>query len=80
MKKIISAAAALAIAAGSLAACNNEDLKSGETSSEMMTPSSEMMAPESDSMDKDSMKSDEMMAPESDAKTSDSMMSDEMAH
>ncbi|VEH72233.1 hypothetical protein [Corynebacterium segmentosum] len=42
MKKIISAAAALAIAAGSLAACNNEDSKSGETSSEMMTPSSEM--------------------------------------
>lgn len=62
MKKFVTTAAALAVAASGLVACNDkkEDMD--------MTPSSEMMAPSSDAMESDSMmteqmKSDEMMAP-----------------
>ncbi|OFN34006.1 hypothetical protein [Corynebacterium sp. HMSC072A04] len=62
MKKLVTAAAALAIAASGLVACND---KKEEVD---MKPSSEMMAPSSDAMESDSMmtgemKSDEMMAP-----------------
>ncbi|MTD91674.1 hypothetical protein [Corynebacterium hiratae] len=62
MKKFVTAAAALAIAASGLVACND---KKEEVD---MKPSSEMMAPSSDAMESDSMmteemKSDEMMAP-----------------
>ena len=62
MKKLVTTAAALAIAASGLVACND---KKEEVD---MKPSSEMMAPSSDAMESDSMmteemKSDEMMAP-----------------
>ncbi|OFN74385.1 MULTISPECIES: hypothetical protein [Corynebacterium] len=62
MKKLVTAAAALAVAASGLVACND---KKEEVD---MKPSSEMMAPSSDAMESDSMmteemKSDEMMAP-----------------
>ncbi|OFK67132.1 hypothetical protein HMPREF2806_09355 [Corynebacterium sp. HMSC076G08] len=62
MKKLVTAAAALAVAASGLVACND---KKEEVD---MKPSSEMMAPSSDAMESDSMmteemKGDEMMAP-----------------
>ena len=62
MKKLVPPAAALAVAASGLVACND---KKEEVD---MKPSSEMMAPSSDAMESDSMmteemKSDEMMAP-----------------
>ncbi|MGV0361225.1 hypothetical protein ACUY2X_03900 [Corynebacterium minutissimum] len=54
MKKLVTTAAALAIAANGLVACND---KKDEVD---MMPSSEMMAPSSDAMMSDSMKSEEM--------------------
>ena len=54
MKKFVTTAAALAVAASGLVACND---KKEEVD---MKPSSEMMAPSSDAMMSDSMKSEEM--------------------
>lgn len=58
MKKLVTTAAALAIAASRLVACNDkkEDMD--------MMPSSEMMAPSSDAMMSDSMMTEDKMSEE----------------
>ncbi|KHO29959.1 hypothetical protein [Corynebacterium minutissimum] len=58
MKKLVTTAAALAIAASGLVACND---KKEEVD---MKPSSEMMAPSSDAMMSDSMMTEEMKSEE----------------
>ncbi|MGX4762407.1 hypothetical protein ACWJIK_09850 [Corynebacterium minutissimum] len=58
MKKLVTTAAALAIAASGLVACN-------DTKEEVdMMPSSEMMAPSSDATMSDSMMTEEMKSEE----------------
>lgn len=62
MKKLVTVAAALAVAASGLVACNDKkEVVDMVPSSEMMAPSSDAM--ESDSMMTEEMESDEMMAP-----------------
>ena len=58
MKKLVTTAAALAVAASGLVACNDkkEDMD--------MMPSSEMMAPSSDATMSDSMMTEEMKSEE----------------
>lgn len=58
MKKLVTTAAALAIAASGLVACND---KKEEVD---MKPSSEMMAPSSDAMMSDSMMTEDKMTEE----------------
>ena len=58
MKKLVTTAAALAIAANGLVACND---KKNEVD---MKPSSEMMAPSSDAMMSDSMMTEDKMSEE----------------
>ncbi|WP_144791255.1 hypothetical protein [Corynebacterium singulare] len=58
MKKLVTAAAALAVAASGLVACND---KKEEID---MRPSSEMMAPSSDVMMSDSMMTEDKMSEE----------------
>ncbi|QRP60214.1 hypothetical protein [Corynebacterium minutissimum] len=58
MKKLVTTAAALAVAASGLVACNDkkEDMD--------MMPSSEMLAPSSDAMMSDSMMTEDKMSEE----------------